>query len=76
MRLQTIQRFVDARKSQGRVVLWLACGHKISLNNFEPEPVRDPVGEDYPCRFCSNPTPTKVQESKPVQQLWREAGEP
>lgn len=76
MRIQTITKFVDARQSQGRVILWLACGHKISFENCEPGPEHDPTGKEHPCRFCPDPSPVEITLDKSVQQLWKEAGEP
>lgn len=82
MRDQIIDRVVDARTSQQRVIYWLRCGHKVSV----PKGVVDRWPAHYlsatcsgsimGCQFCPDPTPVEMHESKSARQLWKEAGEP
>lgn len=75
MRERKVKRVVDARGGQGRVILWLECGHKMSIGfgNVEGDlPANWRVGENVVCSFCDDPPPP----AKSAVQLWREAGEP
>lgn len=86
MRNQPIKRCVDALRTQGRFVLYLACGHYASVPvsaldlEFNPELVTRLQAADsgtetlWPCIACPDPPPV-VREKTP-QDLWREAGEP
>lgn len=83
MTRQVITRVVDARANQQRVILWLACGHKLSLlipaqgsPGLEPLPDECAVGRFVTCRFCPDDTPADVRRGRSPTQLWREAGEP
>lgn len=76
MRHQAITRVVDARASQDRVILWLACKHTKSLSPHEPELICGidhlKVGDHVLCHHCPDPPPPE----KTPHQLWKEAGEP
>lgn len=82
MRTQVIERVVDARAGQQRVIYWLRCGHKLSVAanvvNLHPAHYLSAMqtGAMMNCSFCPDPTPVEVRESKSARQLWKEAGEP
>jgi hypothetical protein len=82
MRTQIIERVVDARAGQQRVIYWLRCGHKISV----PKDVVDRwpahylsalnVGASMNCQFCPDAPPEPIVDTRTVRQLWKDAGEP
>lgn len=78
MRLQTCGRVVDARRRQGRIILWLACGHKISVDVPAGADLPDnwKVGGQVACHFCPDPTEEERRVEKSAAQLYKEAGEP
>lgn len=83
MQIQKITRIVDAMKSQGRVIIWLACHHKISLSQVEvatlpPNYLRDlaHVYQQTDCPFCPDLPPVPEREKMSANQLWKDAGEP
>jgi hypothetical protein len=83
MRTQPVTRRVDAVGSPlPRYVLWLGCGHKITLTLREvaamthADQVSVQASPTWPCHFCPDPTPEVVREAKSAHQLWKEAGEP
>ena len=80
MRDQRVTKVVDALVNQRRVIVWLACSHKISISatawyeqNLEH---RVTVGEVVQCPYCPDPPPEDVRREKTAQQLWNEAGQP
>lgn len=82
MQTQDIIRTVDALAGQQRVILWLRCGHKVSLGireiHADPALVRKLKSgcTQWECHHCPDlPKPTE-REQKTAQQLYREAGEP
>lgn len=81
MRAQKIVRVIDARASQDRVILWLACEHKVNItaidmakNGWNVDRIKD--HPEAMCPFCPDPPPEDPQAVKTPQQLWKEAGEP
>lgn len=84
MRPQRVERVVDMLAGpQGRIVLWLACGHKQSLTYQQVAaiPRSDMAALMRPdaqvmCGFCPDVPPQEARREKSATQLWREAGEP
>jgi len=83
VRRQDIIRVVDMLNGpQQRVVLWLRCHHKVSIDHLtlltRPDLQRELKSgrKDWDCPFCPDPPAHEVQAAKPASQLWKEAGEP
>lgn len=81
MRARKIIRVVDALAAQQRVILWLECEHKVTVNERELRAQGWNVQriKEQPhamCPFCPDPPPEVTQAQKTPTQLWKEAGEP
>lgn len=81
MRAQKLLRVVDAMATQNRVILWLACEHKVSVTaqammkeGWNVQRIKDQPWAM--CPFCPDPPPENPQAVKTPQQLFKEAGEP
>lgn len=62
MKLQTVERVVDAREKQQRVILWLKCKHKLSLGFLGEDrlPANWVLGGNVVCPECPDPPPAVV----------------
>jgi hypothetical protein len=81
MRAQKIVRVVDALAAQQRAILWMACGHKVTVTEMELRMQGWNIQriKEQPhamCPFCPDPPPEDQQAAKTPQQLYKEAGEP
>ena len=84
MRTRKIKRVVDAKDTQGRVIIWLVdCTHKISftvaeLAQLPPNYLADlvQVYGTIECPFCDDPPPEVRRQETSARQLWKDAGEP
>ena len=83
MRRQGLVRVVDMLNGpQQRVVLWLACNHKVSIDHLtllrRPDLQRELKSgrRDWDCPFCPDPPPEDPRQTKSAAQLYKEAGEP
>lgn len=83
MRRQKITRVVDAMAGQNRMILWLECTHKVSLDArtvmADTELLRTLRGKPthWDCPFCEDPPSEDVRATtKTATQLYKEAGEP
>lgn len=70
MRNQTIQRTVIAQ-AQNRIILWLACGHKISIGPIPKEgdfTVEGDISEgaEWPCRHCPDPPAADTRSRRDI----------
>lgn len=81
MRRQQVVRIVDASAAQERVIIWLACHHKVSVTTQQA--VLDPtiiprVTREWSmdCPFCPDEPQPGASTEKSVKELYREAGEP
>jgi hypothetical protein len=80
MRQQRVTRVVDALRSQGRVIVWMECHHTLSFPSMDQARAGAIMRGDemltHDCVFCPDLSQREVRESKSVQRLYREAGEP
>ncbi len=82
VRNRLIARVIDARATQGRLILHLECKHVVSISNWDYALL--PPGQQlflvpgawFTCPNCETPTPIELQREKSATQLWKEAGEP
>lgn len=83
MRRQDIVRVVDMLNGpQSRVVIWLRCNHKVSIDLLTIKTRPDLALElksgrtHWDCPFCEDAPPEDVRVGKSAAQLYKEAGEP
>jgi hypothetical protein len=83
VRARRVERVFDVLPTQGRVILWLACGHKLTLTDVDLMKLpRETLlqlqqpGAEVMCAFCPAETPAEICVAKSATRLWKEAGEP
>jgi len=73
---------VDALSKQERIIVWLACHHKVSITVAQlAELPRDYYQQlqrasEMDCPFCLDASSVEHHDKRSAHHLWKDAGEP